>query len=1010
MKKIISLLLTALFVLSGCSSAVEDVSNTEPSTEESNDVSVPPQQTVQDPTDVVISLGKPYKATVDASSNYPDAYGTQLTDGIINPDSITYTDDSLVGYENYAQNITVDLGKEYDTIHTFSANFLLYDGAGVSTSIDFSVLISSDNKKWKKIGDLINENPTVNAMNTATLKLNSYVTGRYIRFQSKSNNGWQFMQELSVTAFTVPELKTDYAAALTETYNKIGTVTPPQSGNPVDLSYEKVNISANCLYFYSHSPSTSYPEKGKMLTDNVVSGSFAGESWVGIKGGKDVSVTIDLGTTVTDVATVDVMAYSNPVQGYFLPAAITVSALDEKRNATPIGVIYGNPKAEVGGYTFALPATNTFSARYIKVTFHTVKDAIHLIEEITVSAYRHPGQNRLYPTVNIDTNSTPWESPSDEYTNLILNKPHQIHVITGIKDKFAENNSPIDLNLMTDGEFSPDHNIHNGKYYKFSSGERRNIIYDLTHISAVDKFTASFTNVTDWSVYAPKCVSVTISPDGKNWYKAGEINPTEGDIQAKAAGQLLLTQKLKARYVVFSFDVNVWAGIDELQVFGTQSIADAQSPTTGLVEDDILPNNRIRPSEDLLGGAKDLCLIYHHNGYTSNTVDYFKPYLAYLDKNGNPTDIMFDSFLFLYTTGAMPSGGTIDKGTIMSDWQWCIDDIFAQDQNLSALEKAAGEIKATLGLPEDFTYKVCLTIYNPTTEITDFGDVDGDGISENFTNYQDRLKAIQWYIDQCEKRYNDANFKNIELVGYYWWDEYVKQIDPNGEEIIKDTADMVHETGKDFIWIPWFVAAGYNKWESLGFDVACMQPNYVFNTTAPYSNLPNCEMYTKMYGMGVEMEIWEGSLTDKEFYSRYMSYIAVGAEKGYMNDTICMYYQSMGVFGAAAGSKSLMGRNVYDATYHFIKGDIEDKPQKLNDMSFTAKSNSIFVGKIELPKDKLCKIKLTTLPQNGTVTVDENGNLYLFPQKDFKGEIKFGIAYSEYLNWSEETIITVTVE
>ena len=1011
MKKLISLLLAALFILSGCSSAVENLSDTEPSTDENSDTSTPPQQIIQDPTDVVISLGKPYKAAKPAAPEYPDAYNSQLTDGIINNDSVSYSDSTLVGFAGPAQNITIDLEKEYDTIHTFSANFLLYDGAGVSTNIDFTVFISTDNKKWNKLGKLTNEKPTVNAMNTATLKLDSYVTARYVRFQSGGNNGWQFMQELSVTAFTVPELKYDYNAALTNAYNKLGTVTPPQSGTPVNFSYEKTNISANCLYFYSGYPSTSYPDKGKMLTDKVAAGNLGAEGWVGFNGGKDASVTIDLGKTVTDIATVDIMAYNNPVKGFALPAAITVTALDEKKNATPIGVIYGNPKADIGGYTLSLPVSNTFSARYVKVTFHTVKDAIHLIEEITVSAYRHPNENLLYPPVKIDTNSTPWETPTDEYTNLILNKPHQIHVETGIKDKFAENNSPIDLNVMTDGEFSPDHDIHNEKYYKFyTNGERRHIIYDLTHISAVDKFTASFTNVTGWSVNVPKAVSIIVSVNGKEWYKAGEIIPAESNIPQKADGELVLPQKLTARYVVFAFDVTSWVGIDELQVFGTQSLTNAKAPTEGLVTEGILPNQRIEPSADLMGGATDLCLIYHHYGYSSNTVDYFKPYLAYLDKDGTPTDIMFDSFLFLYAVSSMPSGGSPDGGSVMSDWQWCIDDIFAKNQNLDALEKAAGEIKTALGLPEDFTYKVCLTLYNPTTQITDFGDIDGDGISENFTNYQDRLKAIQWYIDQCEKRYSDANFKNIELVGYYWWDEYVRYEDPDGEKLIKDTADMVHETDKDFIWIPWFVAPGYNRWESLGFDVACMQPNYVFKTTAPYSNLPNCEMYTKMYGMGVEMEVWEGSLSDKEFYSRYMSYIALGAEKGYMNDTICMYYQSMNVFGAAAISDNLMGRNVYDATYHFIKGDIEDKPQKLPDVSFTAKSNQIFIGKIDLPQGKLCKIKLNSQPDNAYVIADEEGNLFLFPQKDFKGEIKFGIAYSEYLNWSEETIITVTVE
>ena len=62
-----------------------------------------------------------------------------------------------------------------------------------------------------------------------------------------------------------------------------------------------------------------------------------------------------------------------------------------------------------------------------------------------------------------------------------------------------------------------------------------------------------------------------------------------------------------------------------------------------------------------------------------------------------------------------------------------------------------------------------------------------------------------------------------------------------------------------FIWIPYFQAAGWSDWRSLGFDVATMQPNWAFHSHPGLNN--SAELFAKVAndtscaGMGVEMEL-----------------------------------------------------------------------------------------------------------------------------------------------------------
>jgi hypothetical protein len=189
-----------------------------------------------------------------------------------------------------------------------------------------------------------------------------------------------------------------------------------------------------------------------------------------------------------------------------------------------------------------------------------------------------------------------------------------------------------------------------------------------------------------------------------------------------------------------------------------------------------------------------------------------------------------------------------------------------------------------------------------------------------------------------------------------------------------------------------------------------MQPNYVFKLETPYSNVIDCAKLTAMYGMGIEMEICNDSLSNIQFFKKYMQYVAGGAEYGYMNDCIVMYYQEMFAFRDACNSKSIMGRMIYDATYHFIKGDLKYKPDVISGTTVETAKNTPVSGSLKFDTEKLREFKISEMPEHGTVTINNDGSFTFYPEKDFVGEVKFSFSYSEYLGWSDPCEVVINVK
>lgn len=1027
---LLAVLLLASFVISACGGTEESVSST-PSQIPSGVSSIPSQEVSdtelpdepeapgkgvltdvavrENPHASVISNGASYTASPGADETYPDPYGTELTDGIRGAENDPgYSNEEFAGFvASSGQTIILDLGNVRESVYQFRVSYMDADSAGIAPPESITVYGSLDGKDWERLGKA--EIPASQPTRTveAVLTLSSYINTRYVRFYIKGRNYWVFLDEVSVIA-DVEAVAPDavFLQAVQDAYQTLGAIPRPTGGGDVNFDLNKTLISRGMSYTITGKLHEQYPDDGKLLTD----GAEVGEGRVSLMSSENSVIRVSLGKNVTDIASLEATFFVNTAVGIFLPPAVKVTAVDDKGNKTDLGILYATTGMSSGSYTFSLPLSRTVSAKDVEFTVYAADSRMFLAEEVAVYAYRADQGYGTYPAVSLDSSGADWGSQGTEsYVNLVAGTTQQIVEDSAPNASQKPENTPVTSKLMTDGiTAGTDYNIHNGKYFKFFGGAGRTIFFDLQKVSAVDKITASFTHTPSWGVHAPGSVQVCVTTDGKTWYTAGTMEKPAGDANGVYKYELKLDKKVKARYVSLYITFESWVGCDEVEVFGTTSVAKAVSPSAaGLAEYALMEGNRLEPSRDLIGGAKDTCLLYQNRSASYKAEDLI-PYLAYVDEEGNIKDVMFDSFLFLYY-GDFPGGGASYGGGKLEGWQWALEDLFTEGTNIYALDEAAGTVKEALGLDDDYTYKVILSLYYPTASVKDFGDIDGDGVSEDFSLLANRLKALQCYIDQIEACYAAGNFKNIELVGYYWFHETVNADDSESMAMLNAASEMVHAKGKDFCWIPYFMANGFESWKSYGFDVAVMQPNYVFKLEAPYSNLIANSKFTAKYGMGVEMELCSQVLSDERFFRRYMEYLACGAKYGYMNDCIVMYYQEMMIFRNACYSQG-KARAVYDATYHFIKGDLQTVPEPISSAAYEGEKNTPITGTLPAGTDVERTFGIYTSPHRGSLTVNSDGTFTYYPEKDFTGEVTFRLCYRELFDWSEPFDVTVTVK
>ena len=789
----------------------------------------------------------------------------------------------------------------------------------------------------------------------------------------------------------------------------------------VDRTLKRVNLAQGLSYTLSRAPSDPYLDAGGMLTDGKTSESFNKTDWVGFSGSEGVTINVDLGEVVDNIAELDIGFLRVTDYAVNLPSRVTFLVSDDGETYTTAGDVLtpeGLANTIKITYTAALPGT--IHARYIRITVSGLSGWTFADE---LGVYKYEGEDTgddsetvkdYYGELELETGGEPtyWDSSESDYNdtlNLIAGKPVQIELVDALRRDHATTfyNSPESNPALTDGKHASSAAYTDSAFFRFTNGEGRNLYFDLGHVSAVTGIRASFLREDGPNVKLPAGLLIYGSVDGEEWKVFHHVDSVYSE-GASSIAQVDETfdKAYKVRYIRITFSVLPHVYCDEIEILGRKNVEGAAEMSESTAVNDLYPQAFITP--DQFDGVENMILSYNCNPSLSSggktTVEEYLPHVGYYDRDGKLADTFFDSFLFLPYAAF--------TGTEYRDftaWNTYVDNVFAEDANINALSEAVEQVSEGLG--RDVRVSVFFSILYTWPDKTSFGDVDGDGVLEDFSKVEDRKKAIKWMIDEQLSRFEAGGYDNLDLLGFYWYEEQVTYTDPHELELIRYASDYVHSLGYKLMWIPWYCAPGYTDWKELGFDMACMQPNYAFSGQVTVERLYDNAETTRRLGMCVEIEI--GQYDAQADILRYKEYLAVGAETGYMDAVKCYYQAGMpGAFYAAWKSADPFVNSVYHGTYLFAKGKYDSSEAAggaiadPSDLELDTTSGRGVTGSLNVETESDYRVRIETSPKYGTLRFG-GGTVTYTPLAGFAGTDTFTV-YLEYIHGDSKTA-TVTV-
>lgn len=320
------------------------------------------------------------------------------------------------------------------------------------------------------------------------------------------------------------------------------------------------------------------------------------------------------------------------------------------------------------------------------------------------------------------------------------------------------------------------------------------------------------------------------------------------------------------------------------------------------------------------------------------------PYVTCMDSTGRE-QWLFDGFIFLeFVDTSRPDGATYAYETGnpnapaagRAQWEELLDYWFAADNGFGALDRTVAAAAARIGepparrrvimmLPDPVIYRN----YADTTSATDYwGELDGRRL--DFRSTDDRLEACKWFIDRVRERFAAADYRYLDLAGFYWIREIVtRPCDTEysyhltrSDVLLPRIADYLHALGYSWNWIPYYGSRGYDVWRQWGFDQVWLQPNYYWKAERDMASV--CQQIDTL-GVGMELEFEPTLLAAREgsepFRERFRGYLRAARERGiYGGRSFACYHGTNGLYDLAASADSL-DRALYGELCGFLLGN-----------------------------------------------------------------------------------------
>ena len=798
----------------------------------------------------------------------------------------------------------------------------------------------------------------------------------------------------------------------------------------------KENLSLGKTYTVSREASSSYPDSG-LLTDGIVydgavdSKGVVDESiFAGFVGKKPLEITVDLGSVCTEVANFTASFLVSEKYSCNLPRSFDVAISTDGENFVRVSSV-GCAVSDCTGtdYVYDVTLPKGVDCRYAKFIFDDVKLNWMLISEVSVNRISEGAETEL---ISKDTYYTP--EPLPEVTeNVYFDKSEDngetVNLISGLYARVSSqmplyeqyktewSNSPASRSkILTDGKRGK-YDLNDPAFFHANRGYKRDFVYDLGKIGSVSGYSFSGLHEHSSAVYIPDQIELWLSTDGVNWDCVHQTMPSSDEINPKLYEfSYDLGERYEARFIKVTFTVSAYIWIDEISVFGRKTADGAKKLVYDTDECDY--PHAYKPVDEYAkqGIPENVVLLVTYKpddmARFRLTAEQMIPFIAYVDKDGSILDTFIDGFNISPPYGDTPSGGVFHlddtKPSNMKDWMCFYDEIFVDGYNTDAIEEAAETVKKALSLGDDFKIKISIPICSPSYTQTDFGDINGDGVSESLESLENRILAEKWSMDYLIKKFEKKNYKNVVLGGFYYQSEKIDTSRNDVMEMIGSAVDYAHEKGYYFIWIPYSESTGFNSCDDLGFDAVTMQPNYMYQPNWPRECVDVCAAICKKFGIGVEIEMDGRILKDDDYHSRFLAYIDEGARLGYMN-TVKMYYQDggPGFIYDCAKSQSAEARDVYDRTFFYARHRYRTDIGGIKTTVFDVNASQKNTFRLETEKiPNFIGAKIRTSPLHGRASIDANGEVTYTPFDDYTGSDTFSVA----LDYSEETFITVNVK
>ncbi len=1019
MKKFLLFILAALMLLTACTSSAP-VNNGE---DDDEIPSIPPESEWDYRT--LVSFGKPYTATYPANANYADSYGQMLTDGEkTNNLGAHYVDPCMVGYVN-DNSIQIDLGENSKNVTEVVVRSLVMDTDGVKVIYKAKLYGSFDGLNFENFGVLDFLDTGDQTVSEAVWVLDEPTDYRYIRvdFQKSSGAAFFFTDEIEVYANVPPAYVKDAVKQAYKDESLDRTQWKNLSTNKGAVPKFSANIALDATYSFDN---CDFDERALDESEDVNLGttprlndgertdrSFAEPVWVGFKAqaGKTATLEFELPNAVDNIFGFKLHAISGV--NISLPAYIDIYGANGNNNYSFIGRMYAPENQTNYAYSFAL--SEYIQADRISFRFPE-SESYYWLEEVEILAgYNEDPNNRLFPVIDFPkvTETVLWDPADGDYDtlkNVLKGKEHQTYGLfyddTTIR---GTGETAGNVAILTDGKFAKTTYCYSEDWF-FTRGSRGiEFIFDLEKLTALSSVTVSYLQQAEWGISHPKFASVHLSEDGENWYKTGDYALDESTVSVTAKRKKLEFE-FESPYAARFIRVRLEGGmmfIDEIQAQGKKKVDET---VIRLADSEIIAapfylseeSKKFASTENTPIKAKDIPIVYSNRSSPENLI----PMVAYVDEEGNIKDTFMDGFLYCHS-GNLPSGNASHLANYKNDWEFLFDTYFNGQAGLDVLETTVQTVKDTLNKP-DYKVQVYLTVLCTVETVTDFGDVDGDGITENLSVSEDRKKVYNWFVQKCMQEFAARGYNNLELGGFYWMNEDIHwQLDDS--HIVAEAAEVIHANGSYFIWIPYYDANRYYLGYELGFDLVSMQPNIVFSSDAPFWRIDAAIEFTKRRKMAIEIEHSYQAFGDPKFAATYLKYLYNGVITGY-NDSINIYYDDIDNIALMGKSNSKLCRMQYDYTYQYTKGTLNVTPETLPTVQLSGNADKSVNGSLNNGINEYAVFTLLTPPQHGYITLCEDGTFRYFPDKGYTGTDSFTYTYNLLLGESEPCTVEFTIE